>query len=110
MGKLRLAERRGLLEGRNVSRVQEFGLEILVVNESIGSAMADLDRRRSMVSMRPGEDDVIVEEVTEANVYDDGDDIVWKMPETGRDEMADFLASMGQIGTMTAADPLLDKE
>lgn len=110
LGKIRLAERRGLLEGRNLSRVQEFGLEILIINETMDEAMADL-QPSAMVPMRPDDDGaVVVEEVTEANVDDDDPNIVWKMPEMGRDEMLDLMSSVGQVGTMTAADPEFDKE
>jgi len=105
LGKIRLAERRGLLVGRDASRVQVFATEIAIMSETMQDTLLEL---RSMVPMRPATEDepdeVIEEEVTEANVDDDGENIVWKMPEYDRDELLDLMADLGQIGSMTVAD------
>lgn len=62
---------------------------------------------RSMVAMVPGDfeaDTIIEDEVTEANVDDDDPSVIWKMPDMPKDEVLDVLASLGQLGTMNAAD------
>ena len=105
LGKIRLAERRGLLVGRDASRVQVFATEIAIMSETMQDTLLEL---RSMVPMRPATEDepdeVIEEEVTEANVDDDDPSVIWKMPDMPKDEVLDVLASLGQLGTMNAAD------
>lgn len=110
---IRLADRRGLLTGTGLSRVQSLASEIMLLDESgvfeRGRAQirAALAAKPQAVSERvpSGGPDLVVDELTEANADDEGEGVTFLMPEdfSGADAM-EVLAQMGRGGTVTADD------
>lgn len=106
MGRIRLAERRGIFTRRRLSEVQSLAIQLLMVIEQFQAALPRREAEHQRI-VRAVEQSVIEEEVTEAN-FDDGAQVVWKMPEMTPADAADVLALMGKGGMIDMSD--LDEE